>query len=371
MQSNTIPSRLMSLLVIVLILATAAVLRDKKLFGHDFSASSVLHNAAEVSSDTLSILPDGSIIISTNALAKDVQGYGGTTPLSIYVSKTGTIDSIVPQPNAETPNFFDRAMSILSLWQGKTIDEAMTTEVDAVSGATFSSKALIANVERGLAVAKQHQQSVKAMDSVAESDDSASSAGWIVGCIASVIVVLLGAIVPLYSHNHRWHTVQQVLNVVVLGLWTGTFVSFTLLLRLFSGGVSVSAIGTLAASLLVVVVALLYPLFGKPAHYCAHLCPFGSAQDLAGKLTKRKPLLPHHLVKALSAFRLLLWAVLTALMMTGTWTAWMDYELFTAFIYSSASIWVIALAVLFLILSVWVPRPYCRFVCPTGSLIKM
>lgn len=161
------------------------------------------------------------------------------------------------------------------------------------------------------------------------------------------------------------------LNVVVLGLWTGTFVSFTLLLRLFSGGISVGIIGTLAASLLVVVVALLYPLFGKPAHYCAHLCPFGSAQDLAGKLTKRKPVLPHQVVKVLITFRQLLWAVLTALMMTGTWTAWMDYELFTAFIYSSASIWVIALAVVFLILSVWVPRPYCRFVCPTGSIIKM
>ncbi len=361
----------MTLIVTLCVLATAAVLRDGKLFGIDLSSADTAQLTAESSNDTLSIQPDGAVIISTKMIAKDVQGYGGTTPLSIYVSKTGTIDSIVPQPNAETPSFFDRAMSILSLWQGKTIDEAMMTEVDAVSGATFSSKALIANVERGLAVAKQHQQSVKAMASVAESDGSASSAGWTVGCIASVIVVLLGAIVPLYSHNHRWHTVQQVLNVVVLGLWTGTFVSFTLLLRLFSGGVSVSDIGTLAASLLVVVVALLYPLFGKPAHYCAHLCPFGSAQDLAGKLTKRKPLIPHHVVKALITFRQLLWAVLTALMMTGTWTAWMDYELFTAFIYSSASIWVIALAVLFLILSVWVPRPYCRFVCPTGSIIKM
>ena len=371
MQKKPFKARLMTLIVTLCVIATAAVLCDGKLFGIDLSSADTAQLTAESINDTLSIQPDGAVIISTKMIAKDVQGYAGPVPLSLYISKAGVVDSIVPQPNAETPSFFDRATSILSLWQGKTIDEAMTTEVDAVSGATFSSKALIANVERGLAVAKQHQQSVKAMDSVAESTDSASSAGWTVGCIASVIVVLLGAIVPLYSHNRRWHTVQQVLNVVVLGLWTGTFVSFTLFLRLFSGGISVGVIGTLAASLLVVVVALLYPLFGKPAHYCAHLCPFGSAQDLAGKLTKRKPLLPHQVVKALITFRQLLWAVLTALMMTGTWTAWMDYELFTAFIYSSASIWVIALAVVFLILSVWVPRPYCRFVCPTGSIIKM
>lgn len=69
-------------------------------------------------------------------------------------------------------------------------------------------------------------------------------------------------------------------------------------------------------------------------------------------------------------FRNVLWGVLMVLMLTATWTAWMDYELFTAFLYTSASVWVIVLAVLFLVLSVWVPRPYCRFVCPTGSLLR-
>lgn len=165
MQSNAIQTRLMSLLVIVLILATGAVLRDGKLFGIDLSSADAAQLTAESSNDTLSIQPDGAVIISTKMIAKDVQGYAGPVPLSLYISKAGVVDSIVPQPNAETPSFFDRATSILSLWQGKTIDEAITTEVDAVSGATFSSKALIASVERGLAVAKQHQQSVKAMAS--------------------------------------------------------------------------------------------------------------------------------------------------------------------------------------------------------------
>lgn len=74
--------------------------------------------------------------------------------------------------------------------------------------------------------------------------------------------------------------------------------------------------------------------------------------------------------KVLITFRNLLWGVLMALMLTGTWTAWMDYELFTAFLYTSASVWVIVLALAFLVLSVWVPRPYCRFVCPMGTLLR-
>ena len=118
------------------------------------------------------------------------------------------------------------------------------------------------------------------------------------------------------------------------------------------------------------IVALLYPLAGKSGHYCAHVCPFGSAQELAGKLSRRKLRITPRVLHVLTALRNLLWGVLMALLLTGTCSAWIDYELFTAFIYSSASVWVIVLAVLFLVLSVWVPRPYCRFVCPTGALMK-
>jgi len=115
---------------------------------------------------------------------------------------------------------------------------------------------------------------------------------------------------------------------------------------------------------------LVYPLAGKHGYYCAHICPFGSAQELAGMLKRRKPRMSPRLSRALNTLRKVLWVVLMALMLTGTWTAWMDYELFTAFLFTSAPIAVTVVAVLFLVLSVWVPRPYCRFVCPTGTLIR-
>lgn len=188
--------------------------------------------------------------------------------------------------------------------------------------------------------------------------------------MVALIVVLLGAVVPLFYNNRRLHLVQLAVNVVVLGLWTGTFVSYTLFLRIFAGGVSLSTIGALAAPLLMLIVALIYPLAGRSGHYCANICPFGSAQELAGKLSRRKLRITPRVLKLLSVLRNLLWGVLMALLLTGTCTAWIDYELFTAFLYSSASVWVTVLAALFLVLSVWVPRPYCRFVCPTGALIK-
>ena len=361
-QRKGIMIRLLSLVVVMLVLSAAAILRDGRIFGHDLRQTHAAVVSVAQGSDTLSVQPDGTFVVNTRVLAKDVQGYGGPVPLKIHIDKDGRLTAIEAEPNAESPSFFDRAKELFSRWQGKTIDEAMAEDVDAVSGATFSSKAIIRNVQRGLAYAKQRSQwgedgSVGALETSAPP-------------IVALIAVLLGAIVPLFTNNRRLHLVQLVVNVVVLGLWTGTFVSYTLFLRLFAGGVSLSAIGTLAAPLLMLIVALLYPLAGRSGHYCAHVCPFGSAQELAGKLSRRKLRITPRVLRVLTALRNLLWGVLMALLLTGTCTAWIDYELFTAFIYSSASVWVIVLAMLFLVLSVWVPRPYCRFVCPTGALMK-
>ena len=387
-------ARLLSLVVVVLILAAAAILRDGRILGHDLREA---HEAKALKNDTLEVTPDGAFVVNTKPLAKDVQGYGGPVPLKIHI-KDGRVAAVEAEPNAESPDFFNRAKELLNHWQNKSVDEALAEEVDAVSGATFSSRAIIANMQRGLAYAKQHGQwgedgSVGALGTsappiVGGEDGSVgaleTSAPPIVGGeegsvgaletgaspIVALVVVLLGAVVPLFYNNRRLHLVQLAVNVVVLGLWTGTFVSYTLFLRIFAGGVSLSAIGALAAPLLMLIVALIYPLAGRSGHYCANICPFGSAQELAGKLSRRKLRITPRVLKLLSVLRNLLWGVLMALLLTGTCTAWIDYELFTAFLYSSASVWVTVLAALFLVLSVWVPRPYCRFVCPTGALIK-
>ena len=384
-------ARLLSLVVVVLILAAAAILRDGRILGHDLREA---HEAKALKNDTLEVTPDGAFVVNTKPLAKDVQGYGGPVPLKIHI-KDGRVAAVEAEPNAESPDFFNRAKELLNHWQGKSVDEALAEEVDAVSGATFSSKAIIANMQRGLAYAKQHGQwgedgSVGALGTSASPIEGGSagaletSAPPIVGSedgsvgaletsappIVALIVVLLGAVVPLFYNNRRLHLVQLAVNVVVLGLWTGTFVSYTLFLRIFAGGVSLSAIGALAAPLLMLIVALIYPLAGRSGHYCANICPFGSAQELAGKLSRRKLRITPRVQKLLSVLRNLLWGVLMGLLLTGTCTAWIDYELFTAFLYSSASVWVTLLAALFLVLSVWVPRPYCRFVCPTGALVK-
>lgn len=344
------------LLICLLIMVTAAIQRDGKVWGHDLRQSSKDTTTTAVASDTMRTLSDGTIIVNTTTLAKDISGYGGPVPLEIYI-KDGKVSKVEALKNSESPDFFGQAKALLTRWNGKTIEEAQQMKVDGVSGATFSSCGIIGNMQRGLQYAAKSTAKPSILDKM---DLSAKT-------IIGLVVVLIGAVIPLFYHNRRWRTIQLSLNVIVLGLWCGTFLSWSLFINYASSGINlwISLI-----PIVMLITAFIYPLFGKKQFYCTNICPFGSLQELAGKTHKKKWKMSGKMVKRLNNFRQILFALLMVLTLTGIFSAWTDYELFTAFIWQSASIVVIILAIVFVLLSVFVPRPYCRFVCPTGTVFK-
>ena len=52
--------------------------------------------------------------------------------------------------NDETPRYFKRASEVLDSWNGLSVKAASKLEVDAVSGATYSSQAIVKNVRLAL-----------------------------------------------------------------------------------------------------------------------------------------------------------------------------------------------------------------------------
>ena len=83
----------------------------------------------------------------------------------------------------------------------------------------------------------------------------------------------------------RWRYVLQVSSVLILGFWSGYFVSLELLFNWLLNGVPWGARVLLPV---IAVLALACPLFLNKAYYCAYLCPFGAAQELVGKVRKKK-----------------------------------------------------------------------------------
>ena len=218
--------QVLMLAVCLLILMVAAVQRDGKLWGHSLKAAKA-DSLKTARIDTMRTLDDGTKVINTTMLGKDITGYGGAVPLEIYV-KDNKIVKVKALKNAETPEFFAETKPLLAKWNGKTIDEALRLKVDAVSGATFSSRGIIGNMRRGLAYASQ-----KAVEpSILEQMDLNAKT------VSALLVVLLGAIVPLFYRNKHYRTVQLLLNVVVLGFGCGTFLSWSLFVNFVSSGIN-------------------------------------------------------------------------------------------------------------------------------------
>lgn len=348
--------RLIKFLGCLLIIIATAIHRDSKVLGYEIGASQQMKNDSAGINPMRSLGDDG-WIINTASIAKDVTGYGGAVPLEIYINE-GRVQKVVALPNSETPDFFSETASLLDSWNGKTLEEAAKLKVDAVSGATFSSTAIIQNMQRGLQYAQKNARQPSFWDQLHFS--------W--SGVASLIVVLMAAIIPLFLKDKRYRMLQLALNVMVLGFWTGSFISYSLLVSYVSNGINP---WTSIVPIVMLVTAFIYPFFGKKNYYCTHVCPCGSLQDLMGKTRTRKWKMRQRTVKRLETFRKVLWAVLMVLMATGVWASWMDYEIFVAFVFQAAGWVVLVFAALFMVLAIFVPRPYCRFVCPTGTLFKM
>lgn len=105
--------------------------------------------------DVMKKQSDGTYVVNTTTLAKDVKGYKSTTPVEIHIQKNKVV-KVVALPNKETPKIFAKVKSaMLPKYAGKKT--SAVSGVDGVTGATYSSKAVKANVEAAVKYYKAHK----------------------------------------------------------------------------------------------------------------------------------------------------------------------------------------------------------------------
>ncbi len=92
-------------------------------------------------------------ILFSSPYSDGVKGFNGPTPLLIALDAEGRIKTVALLGNEETPRFAQRVVEggLYEAWNGLTVDEALGKEVDAVSGATYTSngvkKSLVARLK--------------------------------------------------------------------------------------------------------------------------------------------------------------------------------------------------------------------------------
>ena len=159
--------------------------------------------------------------------------------------------------------------------------------------------------------------------------------------------------------------VQLMANVIVIGFLFGNLLSIAQFNAWIYAGMGVSLLSVIFC--LNVVLALI----SNKNWYCSFVCPFGSAQELTGMVIRKNFRMPMSARKMLRILRRLVLVSVLALMILKVSVDYTYIEPFAAFQWHGASWIVLILAIVFLLVSMAIPRCWCTYLCPTGQILEL
>jgi nitroreductase/Na+-translocating ferredoxin:NAD+ oxidoreductase RnfG subunit len=299
-------------------------------------------------------------LLYTSPYADSIEGFGGPMPFVIGADSNGRILGLSLLLNAESESFLQELeqKKFFQHWNGLTPEEALAKRVDTVTGATMTTSAVIRSVHNRMAAVSGQGAPVAALN-----------IGRLIRNVLACIVVVFAYLIFLFpKRGNRYRTVLLLSSVVVLGFANGYFISTALTYRWLLNGIPWSGLPILV---FIVFLALAVHILTNKQFYCSHLCPYGCAQELAGKILAKKPPMPPVLSRIGKHSRKIVFGVLVMLLSLGCSFDLTYIEPFSGFLYSYAAWSVIGLALLFFVVSIFYPRFWCRFLCPSGQLLEI
>ena len=312
-------------------------------------------------------------IVNTSPFSDEIYGYNSTTPLTIFLDENDRISEVEICENRETRGYLNKVINsgYLDLWDGLTPKEAATHNVDAVSGCTFTS----------IAVAQSLQ--IRMQDFSKEKGQMAIDRKPLARQICIVLVTILAAICFFNPDKTKiLRYVTLLLSIAILGFWTNSLLSLALFYNWMTNGISLAIQLPL---LIIAVLAILLPLFTKKSFYCQYLCPFGAAQEFVGGIglkvkgkrgqqtTDNRQQTLFTKANIFNFFAVLRKVILLTLLIIVALGVGLDLsvvEPFPIFNYQSIGFGVAIFAAVIIVASVFIRKPWCNYLCPTGTLLE-
>ena len=312
-------------------------------------------------------------IVNTSPFSDEIYGYNSTTPLTIFLDENDRISEVEICENRETRGYLNKVINsgYLDLWDGLTPKEAATHNVDAVSGCTFTS----------IAVAQSLQ--IRMQDLSKEKGKIAIDRKLLARQICIVLVTILAAICFFNPNKTKiLRYVTLLLSIAILGFWTNSLLSLALFYNWMTNGISLAIQLPL---LIIAVLAILLPLFTKKSFYCQYLCPFGAAQEFVGGIglkvkgkrgqqtTDNRQQTLFTKANIFNFFAVLRKVILLTLLIIVALGVGLDLsvvEPFPIFNYQSIGFGVAIFAAVIIVASVFIKKPWCNYLCPTGTLLE-
>lgn len=299
-------------------------------------------------------------VLNTSPYSDDIYGYNGTVPLTIFFDEKDKIFEIEACENRETRSYMNKVINsgYLDSWDGLTAEESLNHHVDAISGCTFTSKAISQSVQiRMQEFSKQ----------------KANLNSWDMKLLVRQICILVTTILALIcffnpQRTKRLRLLVLLLSVFVLGLWTNSLLSLALFYNWLTNGISLSI---QIPILIVALLSILLPLISKKSFYCQYLCPFGALQEFVREVKAKKVIISAKVFKIIFVLRRLILLSLLILVAIGTGLDLSSIEPFPIFNYQSIGFGTAVFAAVIIIASIFFNKPWCNYLCPTGTLLEI
>ncbi|RLS53580.1 MAG: FMN-binding protein [Planctomycetota bacterium] len=308
-------------------------------------------------------------ILRTSPAADEIIGFQGPTESRIGIHPDGTLTAVTLGGSFDNEPYVTYVRDdtyFLELFKRYPLPELARLDlekhhVEGVSGATMTSIAVARSLVRAAADLQERKAAAHGEPA------PRPSSRW--RELLTVSVVLFGIILG----STRWRGVGwlrrlfQGVVVLVLGVLHAELLSMAMFVGWAQSGVPwTSALGLVVLS----AAALIVPITTGQNVYCSHLCPHGAVQQLLPRRWRSTKRMPRRLYSVLMAIRpaLLLWVIFVAT--TQATFHLVDIEPFDAYAWRAAAWPTLAVAVVGLVASLFVPMAYCRMGCPTGVVLN-
>ncbi|RMG38597.1 MAG: 4Fe-4S binding protein [Gammaproteobacteria bacterium] len=241
--------------------------------------------------------------------------------------------------------------------------------VDAISGATVSSKAALEAINRSVAAAGH-----RAFGKRFAPEPPAAAAGsalWTPRFLATLALLL--ASIPIYlSGSERARLGLLATNIAVLGLWLNSLVTEVDLINVLLGHLA-SLRDNPQHWLLLGFVGLTGLSFGQL--WCGYLCPFGAVQEFVSRLGRRLGLrryVQRPLGLRLRFVKFLLLALMLSAVIVSGDAFWASFDpMQHLFGRGHLQQWMAVITVLVLVGNLFYVRFWCRYLCPMGAFLAL
>ncbi len=299
----------------------------------------------------------GTALISSN-FGTDAQGYGGKLSLLIALDTVHVIQQVELLQHNETQEFIEHLTDdgLLEKWNGLVADTNTfkLSSADVVSGATYSSTAVIQGVKGTLSAYLSLQQSKKV------------NLNRVIQLVVSFVLIVVALLMLYQKISKKYYTFHLIIVLIIMGFFYQKMFSSELFFSWLKNGLPWHQNLEMIVILILSQVLL---LFGKKNFYCNYFCPMGAVQILVSKISPFKKLPVPNQIASINIQWIYFTVIWTSLVI-GFSLPLADMEPFMAFSYQISGWVMIGAGIFIVILSLFINRPWCR-ICPTGCTLHL